>query len=100
ALRFEGDAASAGCSLTLRLPSTGPIVGHWDPLRVDEVLTNLVANAIKYAPGKPVEVAVGIVAEEGQGDLARIVVRDQGAGIAPADQERIFRRFERASPDN
>ena len=55
------------------------------------MIANLVANAAKYGEGKPIEVRV-----EGEPDRARLIITDQGCGIASADQERIFDRFERA----
>jgi signal transduction histidine kinase len=67
-----------------------PIVGRWDRTRVDQVLTNLLSNAIKYGAEGAIEVSV-----ERDGEQARIAVSDQGVGIAPEDQERIFGRFER-----
>ena len=67
-----------------------PIIGRWDTLRLEQVITNLLANAIKYGLGKPIEVSVR--GEEGCGVLC---VRDQGIGIAEADQGRVFERFER-----
>jgi len=61
-------------------------------LRLDQVLSNLVSNALKYGAGRPVEVAVS-----GHADAEAIVtVRDRGIGIRPEDQARIFGRFERA----
>jgi signal transduction histidine kinase len=61
-----------------------------DRFRLEQVITNLVTNAIKYAPGAPLRVEVGV--EQG---AARLVVQDGGPGIPKPDQERIFRRFER-----
>jgi signal transduction histidine kinase len=58
---------------------------------VDQVMTNLLSNAIKYGAEGPVEVVVAC-----ERNRARIAVKDQGIGIAPEDQERIFGRFERA----
>ncbi|HZZ83854.1 MAG TPA: CHASE domain-containing protein [Anaeromyxobacteraceae bacterium] len=87
--RFADEAHRAGCQLVVLAPDV--LGGRWDPLRLDHVVTNLVANAIKYGPGKPVEVLL-----EEEGDRARLVVRDRGIGIAPVDQRRIFGRFERA----
>ncbi|WP_242346599.1 CHASE domain-containing sensor histidine kinase [Anaeromyxobacter terrae] len=87
--RFEDEARRAGCTLELVAPE--PVPGSWDRLRLDQVLTNLVSNAIKYGPNQPVEVRV-----EGNGDRAVLVVRDRGIGISPEDQARIFERFERA----
>jgi signal transduction histidine kinase len=79
----------AGCELSLK--ADGAIVGNWDRLRLEQVLTNLLANACKYGKGHPVEVWV----EEVNGG-ARFGVIDHGIGIALEDQRRIFERFERA----
>ncbi len=87
--REKEDLAKAGCALELQ--TNGPRVGEWDRLRLDQVLTNLLSNAAKYGGGHPVEVAVG-----GDETIARLTVRDHGIGIAPADQARIFDRFERS----
>jgi two-component system OmpR family sensor kinase len=57
------------------------------------VVTNLVANAIKFGSGAPIEVIV-----RAQESAAQLVVRDHGIGISPADRGRIFGRFERAAP--
>jgi signal transduction histidine kinase len=69
------------------------LIGQWDRLRVDQVLTNLIDNALKYSRGQAVQVSV-------TGLLHSCVfrVRDQGIGIAPKDQERVFARYERAAP--
>lgn len=72
------------------LNNTQPVIGDWDPIRIDQVLTNLLANAIKYAPQKQIEVLI-----EQKDNTAIIQVKDQGAGISPKDQERIFDRFVR-----
>jgi PAS domain S-box-containing protein len=90
AARFELELTRSGSSLTLALD--GPVVGHWDRLRLEQVVTNLLSNAVKYGAGGPIEVRV-----EGEGGLARLVVRDRGIGIAAEDQGRIFGRFERAA---
>ena len=86
--RFEEQAARAGC--TLRIEAPQHLEGRWDPLRLEQVLVNLLGNAAKYAPGKPVDVAVRVV-----GDRALLEVRDRGIGIPAKDQSRIFDRFER-----
>lgn len=65
--------------------------GSWDRGRLDQVLTNLLGNAVKYGKGTSVELRV-----QRDGNTARLVVADQGIGIALEDQPRIFRRFERA----
>ena len=68
-----------------------PVVGRWNRMRVEQIVTNLVANAFKYGRGKPVTVAVG-----SDGSTAVLRVSDEGVGIAAADLDRIFERFERA----
>jgi PAS domain S-box-containing protein len=86
--RFRDSAAREGSELTVEAPV--PVRGRWDRLRIEQVATNLIANAIKYAPGKPIEVSV-----VKEGNEARLQVRDHGPGIPEADQTRIFDRFER-----
>ena len=81
-------AARAGCSVSVSAPAA--VMGHWDRFRIEQVITNLLTNAFKYGPGKPVEISV-----EGTETIARLRVRDQGSGIAPEAVERIFGRFER-----
>jgi signal transduction histidine kinase len=86
--RFESQAESAGTELRVR---AGSAVGRWDRLRMDQVITNLVGNALKYGNGQPVEVTI----DERDG-AAVLEVRDHGIGISPENQDRIFERFERA----
>ena len=79
----------AHCSTHLHAPA--PVVGFWDPKRLEQVVVNLLLNAAKYAAGKPVYVEVSQ-----HGAKARLVVRDEGMGISTDNQARIFHRFERA----
>ena len=65
--------------------------GRWDEFRIEQVLTNLLTNALRYGGGKPVAVEVAA----GAGGRVRMSVRDRGIGIAPQDQARIFEQFER-----
>ena len=90
AARFEGDQVRGGSALELKLPAQ--LFGTWDRLRLDQVLTNLLSNAFRYGQGKP----VGFELEAAPGK-ALLRVRDLGIGIAPEDQQRIFKRFERAT---
>jgi PAS domain S-box-containing protein len=75
----------------VQLDGEGAIVGRWDRLRIDQVVTNLMSNALKYGQGHPIDVRVWR-----EGDLALVQVRDRGIGISAEHLERIFHRFERA----
>lgn len=86
-----GDQArAAGVPLTLQAPEALPLVG--DEFRIEQVVTNLLTNALRYGQGRPVEVSL-----RETGGRAGLAVRDHGMGIAPADQQRIFEQFERAA---
>ncbi|MBF5045281.1 PAS domain S-box protein [Aggregicoccus sp. 17bor-14] len=87
--RFSDQAVKARCELQLRLPE--PAVGRWDRLRLDQVVTNLLSNALKYGAGSPVVLSVHVNAGE-----AHLRVQDAGIGIAPEHLARIFGMFERA----
>jgi signal transduction histidine kinase len=67
-----------------------PVIGRWDEFRLEQVLANLLLNAMRYGAGRVIEIAV----EQVKGG-ARFSVRDHGTGILPADQPRIFQQFER-----
>jgi PAS domain S-box-containing protein len=89
--RFQEEAQRTGTRLEVR--STEAVVGRWDRTRLEQVVTNLVSNALKYGAGAPVEVQV-----RSSGAMALLEVKDHGIGIAPEDLERIFGKFERAVP--
>ncbi|WP_163870006.1 ATP-binding protein [Myxococcus eversor] len=89
--RSESAAARAGCELVLGPLS--PTRGRWDGARLGQVVSHLLSNAMKFGPGRPVEVAL-----EREEDTATLWVRDHGIGIAPERVEGLFRRFERAVP--
>jgi signal transduction histidine kinase len=88
--RYQPEIARVGSTLTFA--PGGPIYGRWDRSRIQQVIANLLQNAIRYGAGKPIEIV-----PEQQDDVAHLWVRDHGCGIDPRDQDRIFERFERAS---
>ena len=92
---MQGAAARAGCPVVFEAapPQAAPIFGFWDRLRYEQVVMNLLSNAFKYGAGQPVTLAV--TARDGE---AVLEVRDHGPGVPEQDLERIFERFERASP--
>jgi signal transduction histidine kinase/PAS domain-containing protein len=76
--------------LSINAPSE--LLGNWDLTRIDQVVTNLVSNAVKYSPdgGRIVVSARGI------GEIVELSVADQGIGIAAEDQARLFEPFTRS----
>ena len=85
---FEG--ASAGHDIVVRAPER-PLVVACDRVRVEQVVTNLVSNAIKYSPP---ETTVEVSLEE-RANEAVLSVQDHGAGISESDQGRLFEPFRR-----
>jgi signal transduction histidine kinase/HAMP domain-containing protein len=75
----------------LALAAPQPVRGVWDASRLDQVLTNLISNALKYSP-EGGEVRVSITATDA---WAEIAVSDQGIGIPPAEQAKLFQPFAR-----
>jgi signal transduction histidine kinase len=83
-------AAAAGANVVL-VPHD-PVEGFWDEFRIEQVVVNLLTNALRYGGGGAVEVSVRT-----EGCNARISVRDHGKGIAPDFLERIFEPYERGA---
>jgi signal transduction histidine kinase len=90
--RFDqAETRTAGHTLVCDAPM--PVTGRWDAARLDQVLTNLVSNALKYSPnGGVVHVRVRQAATQ-----AVVTVSDQGVGITPEDQATLFQPFARGS---
>ncbi len=88
---IEADLAAAGSSVSIECAA--PVVGRWDPSRLDQVVTNLLTNAAKFGAGKPIEIRIDRLGAE-----ARLTVTDHGIGIDPARRPYVFDRFERAVP--
>jgi signal transduction histidine kinase len=77
---------------TLVVDAPAPIAAHLDPLRIEQVLVNLVNNAIKYSPdGGTIDIAA-----TQHGEVAQVTVRDHGLGIPPEHREHVFDRFYQA----
>ncbi|AIL61393.1 hybrid sensor histidine kinase/response regulator [Pseudomonas alkylphenolica] len=87
---FAAQAAAAGSLIEFK--AEAPLMGVWDEFRIEQVVANLLTNALRYGARHPVRVR----AFELQG-LACIEVRDQGIGISAQNQQRIFQQFERVA---
>lgn len=87
--RFEPEAAQVGSEVRVVAPR--PVRGRWDRMRLEQIVTNLLTNALKYGAGKPVALDVRT-----NGGHAHLSVRDEGIGIDSHNLSRIFDRFERA----
>jgi signal transduction histidine kinase len=88
--RYRPQWEMAQSPVKVDLPGESP-KGNWDRLRLEQAISNLLTNAIKYGRGKPIELSISSDAAR-----ARVSIRDYGSGISQSDQARIFNRFERA----
>jgi PAS domain S-box-containing protein len=87
--RFTDAATGPPTSIAFRAGT--PVNGYWDRSRIDQVVSNLVGNPVKYGGGKPVEVEVSV---EAGSAIIRVV--DHGIGIDADHQRKLFEKFERA----
>lgn len=90
--RLVGDFPRLDSDSVISLNIQPGVTGHWDEFRIEQVVINLLSNALRYGAGKPVEVTL-----TASSDVARIEVRDWGIGIAPDAQRRIFEQFVRVA---
>lgn len=88
--KLRPDIEKAECEV---IQNIAPTVGEWDRARVEQVITNLITNALKYGKGGPIFVSAHQV-----GGKAVLSVRDFGIGIRSEDKERIFEQFQRVAP--
>ncbi len=83
-IRASGSRVSVDCG--------GPVEGLWDSMRLEQVVTNLVGNALKYGAGAAVEIRVTPTALG-----ARMEVADRGVGLVVTDIPRLFAPFQRGT---
>lgn len=89
AAALEPAAQYTGSSLSVAVEEN--LIVRADRLALEQIVDNLLLNAIKYGAGKPIEIAA-----VSAGESFRLEVRDRGIGMSPQDQQRIFEQFERA----
>lgn len=87
---FAPQVDAAESSVTFS--AEGPVEGQWDEFRIEQVISNLLTNALRY--GGKGQIDVRVYCHEGQ---ARVEVQDRGIGISEENQKRIFQQFERVS---
>lgn len=88
AMSMQPAAERAGCAVRLNVEEG--VIGRCDETAMEQVLENLLSNAIRYGCGRPIEVGLSR-----NGEQAELSVRDEGIGIADADHAQIFERFRR-----
>ncbi len=93
---FEGLARSAGVTLMVEMADELPLV-EVDPLRIRQVLGNLIANALRYAPAGTTVRVVGERNSRPAGERVLVSVIDAGPGIAPELLPHLFERFTKTS---
>jgi signal transduction histidine kinase len=87
--RFDLEIRRRRITVTLDAPDS--VVGVWDAARLDQVITHLLSNALKYGLGHPIEVSVRAAKSR-----ALLVVRDHGIGIPEEEQAKILGPFAHA----
>ena len=90
---FASQISAAQSSINLRAEQ--PVVGQWDEFRIEQVVSNLLTNALRYGAKSPIDVSV-----YAEGKRAVVEVRDQGIGISEENQQRIFLQFERVTAEH
>ena len=93
---MQARAAAKNLPLTLEYAGGIPEVIHSDPIRLRQILINLVGNAIKFTETGSVRVVARLVEDTGRPSLLRIDVIDSGIGMRPDQIERLFTPFSQA----
>jgi signal transduction histidine kinase len=89
--RLQEQFEAKGCIPTTHLSKE--LVGYWDKNRIEQVIVNLLMNALKYAPQAPIEIS-----SKRFGNSMQLAIKDYGPGIPDEKHFSIFERFERANP--
>lgn len=77
--------------IKVKIQAKSAVVGKWDKVRIEQVITNLFSNAIKYGEGKPIDIQISKSRNTG-----KFIIKDRGIGISSGDQKFIFDLFKRA----
>ena len=93
---MERPAQSKGLRLTLQIDPSVRLPVRGDPVRLRQVLSNLISNAVKFTERGSIAVSVRRIGETSAQHQLRFEVRDTGIGIPPAAQERLFQAFSQA----
>ncbi|RZI90447.1 MAG: hybrid sensor histidine kinase/response regulator [Pseudomonas sp.] len=89
---FEAQALASNTHIELQCCDT--VEGEWDEFRIEQVVANLLSNALRYGQRQPVQVRVFE-----QAGMAWVQVQDHGIGVSAANQQRIFQQFERVAAE-
>jgi len=95
AARFRVEIIKKGSELAI--DTTTHVEGYWDSLRIEQVVSNLISNAVKYGNGQPIQVSVS---KNEKDSVAVLEIKDHGHGIPLELQSRIFECFERVPHEN
>jgi signal transduction histidine kinase len=87
---MEREIAASQSPLTVHAAER--VIGRWDRLRLEQICSNLLSNAVRYGLGNPIDIAVTT-----QGSTAVLEIRDRGLGIPKDELDIIFERFERGT---
>ena len=88
---FKAQLKANQCEINLSVESEVPVLVYWDQCRVEQLVTNLITNAMKYGGNRPIDIQVFQNTQS-----TGIKIRDHGMGILSVDFNRIFEPYERA----
>jgi signal transduction histidine kinase len=86
--RYQSQLQSAGIKTRIEASSSPEVFA--DPFKIEQVITNFITNAIRYAPNGPLNITIS----QG-GGTAKVIFQDSGPGIPPENHAKVFQRFER-----